>query len=377
MKKSQSHRDTVAEAMGVNPATLPPEPEAVPALNARQIREKKWLEQQAQAGQPATPSLEGPDTVLNAPRHFARKGIFSTMCNAPKPVLDFVLPGLTRGCLGLLISPGGLGKSFWTLEMAISMATGIDLVGLHLVGHTLKQGPVTYISLEDNMDTIHGRSQDFYDQNPLLWNQKAMDDGDNNLTIRELYRGDFDLYKDDDTQKSMGTLAEAMEELMAGQRLVIIDTLNQSHSGKESDNDDMGVVMGHLRKYASIHKCAVLVIHHTTKAATLNGQGGMAEASRGAGALVASARVVFAMEGMSEEMAKAYGLLDRDRWEYSKIGVAKINGGAKFEQWYKKHEGGVLHPLTMQLKDATPKRPANAKTKAKAKPAGQDLHFGV
>ena len=42
----------------------------------------------------------------------------SAFVEPPKP-LDFVLPGLPVGCVGALVSPGGVGKSMLALQLAM------------------------------------------------------------------------------------------------------------------------------------------------------------------------------------------------------------------------------------------------------------------
>ena len=45
------------------------------------------------------------------------------MGKQPEP-LDFVLPGFVRGTVGGLVSPGGLGKSYWALMAAVAFGAG-------------------------------------------------------------------------------------------------------------------------------------------------------------------------------------------------------------------------------------------------------------
>jgi hypothetical protein len=47
---------------------------------------------------------------------------------APEP-LDFVLPGFLAGTVGGLVSPGGVGKSTFALEICIAVACSVDVAG--------------------------------------------------------------------------------------------------------------------------------------------------------------------------------------------------------------------------------------------------------
>jgi RecA-family ATPase len=45
------------------------------------------------------------------------------------PPLDFVLPGFLAGTVGGLVSPGGVGKSTFALELCIAVACSVDAAG--------------------------------------------------------------------------------------------------------------------------------------------------------------------------------------------------------------------------------------------------------
>ncbi|XEV12946.1 AAA family ATPase [Vibrio alginolyticus] len=53
----------------------------------------------------------------------------SAVENEPKP-LDFVFPGFKSGAVGALVSPGGTGKTMLALQVAVTVATGADLLNL-------------------------------------------------------------------------------------------------------------------------------------------------------------------------------------------------------------------------------------------------------
>ena len=60
---------------------------------------------------------------------------------------DFVFPGLPAGKAAILSAPGGTGKSFFLLELGMSVAAGDPLIhGLVPDG----SGPVRYISFEED-----------------------------------------------------------------------------------------------------------------------------------------------------------------------------------------------------------------------------------
>ncbi|NCB64206.1 MAG: AAA family ATPase, partial [Clostridia bacterium] len=67
---------------------------------------------------------------------------------------DFVFPGLPAGKVAILSAPGGTGKSFFLLELGMSVAAGEPLIhGLTPNG----SGPVKYISFEEDGIDLHNR----------------------------------------------------------------------------------------------------------------------------------------------------------------------------------------------------------------------------
>jgi RecA-family ATPase len=70
--------------------------------------------------------------------------------------LDFILPGLLKGTPALLIAPGATGKSFWSLQAAISIACGTGIFGVTVE----RAGDVVYLSAEDPADIVKNRLRD-------------------------------------------------------------------------------------------------------------------------------------------------------------------------------------------------------------------------
>ncbi len=59
--------------------------------------------------------------------------------------MDFALPGLCAGTVGAIVSPGACGKSLLALQIAVSIATGIDLAGFESDVFRFKRGKVLYL----------------------------------------------------------------------------------------------------------------------------------------------------------------------------------------------------------------------------------------
>lgn len=285
---------------------------------------------------------------LTLPPDQAPRPVASAMLG-PKPIIDFVLPGLGAGEVGMLVAPGAAGKSFWALQAAISIATGIDLLQLGDMGFTLKTGKVLYLSMEDGQAVIQGRLHDIANTFEPLQKHSVLAAIDESLTIIPGTRGDFDLM----TMASNGIDLKACANT---RRLLILDTLSMSHTGDENKTSEMAAVVGNAQRLARSTGCAVLLLHHAAKSAVLNGQMDMQQAARGATALVDNIRCAFFMQSMTDDEAKAMSV--SDRFAYVRYGSTKLNHGSHVAPiWYQKQTGsGVLVATDLQVDTKTKKQ---------------------
>lgn len=268
--------------------------------------------------------------------------IISAFENEPQP-LDYVFAGFLSGTVGALVSPGGTGKSFWALEAAMAIACSVpggDLLALQ-PQHT---GKVIYFAAEDTepvlIHRLHAIGQ--------YLNPAARDAIAENLTIRPIFGKQLDLLK----KQHVDQVIEFCQDV----RLVIIDTLSRVHSGDENSNSDMSRLISILEHIADQTGAAILFLHHTTKSSARDGLLDQQQAARGASALIDNARWCGYVRKMTKEEARI--LSDRPDWRpigedrrgfFIQFGVSKQNYGAPVpEQWYQRHEGGVLRPVELE-----------------------------
>ena len=78
--------------------------------------------------------------------------------DTPYP-LDFVLPGFLAGSVGALVSPGGIGKTMFAMELAGAVASGYDILSFEKMvsGWKFKPSAVTYLSAEDGPEILVNR----------------------------------------------------------------------------------------------------------------------------------------------------------------------------------------------------------------------------
>lgn len=247
--------------------------------------------------------------------------------SAPPVVLDFVLPGFKRGTVGGLVSPGGLGKSYWALSVAMSMACeALDLTGL-----APKKGRVVILSAEDGEDVLTQRLQAMHPQLPEAADLSQFD-------LRSCVGRDIDIMS--------GDWFSSISSVAKDARLVILDTLSRFHTLDENSTSDMKKLVARLERLAVESGASVLYLHHTSKSAAMSGMATMQQAARGASVLVDNARWVSFLAGMTEAEARHFGVPANALAQYVRWNISKQNYGAALEdRWYRRGSGGILLPV--------------------------------
>lgn len=288
-----------------------------------------------------------------------QKGAGYFFDNEPLP-LDFVLPGLMRKSVGVLVAAGSTGKSFYAVQTCLSVCAGRDLFGLY-GGAEIAPGPVAYLALEDTLDVfwhrIHGIAGHLR-QNNSEEDFRAIRAAAENLHIHELYGRGYRPIEGDDLQPSahLRQSIEAVKE--QGARLVIVDTYSRFLAGhSEQDNAVAATIVAALEQMCQETNAAVLVLHHTNKVSQLGGGQGEQGAARGASALTDNARYQMNMWTMSKDIAEAHGVPDDERKAYVFAEATKANHlPPQGKRWLQRQRGGVLAGI-----DPLPEAPGNGR----------------
>jgi regulatory protein RepA len=268
--------------------------------------------------------------------------IMAAFTNEP-PELDFIWPGFLAGTVGALVAPGAVGKSFFALEAAMSVACGVpggDLVKL-APKHT---GRVLYLAGEDPAPAlirrIHAIGQHL--------KPSAREAIAENLTLEVVMGQGMDV---------MAPLPFArLIEQAEGARLIVLDTLSRIHRLDENSNGDMARLIAQMETVAVQTGAAVLFLHHVSKGSARDGQADQQQAARGASSLIDNARWCGYVAKMTRHEAERLcdctvddlPIGDR-RGYYVRFGISKQNYDVTpLEQWYWRHEGGVLLPVELQ-----------------------------
>jgi RecA-family ATPase len=259
--------------------------------------------------------------------------------NKPPQPIDFVLPALARKTVGVLSAPGSTGKSMFALMAAMAVAGGKEVANALGIETSLSE-PETALVLaaEDPEEILIHRIHAI--------GCRILGKDLSRLHVTPLAGVHVDIREDYDV---IGAYAKQLNP-----SLIIVDTLSCVLAGAaENDNAVMSKVITSLTDLAKQTESAVLILHHVSKDATLNGRARTAQAARGASAIVDNARFGASMNGMTDSEAQTfidedespeYTIADRNAAnQYICYVVNKHNYSAPPPQiWYRRGAGGIL-----------------------------------
>jgi hypothetical protein len=124
--------------------------------------------------------------------------------------------------------------------------------------------------------------------------------------------------------------------IAAGIGVIVVDPFAETFEGDENSNSEVKWAGMLWREVARRTGCALLLVHHTRKYAS--GMAGDADASRGGGALIGTARILGTLFTMTEDEAKVMNVPDEERGDYVRYDDAKANHSRKgLVRWFKKN----------------------------------------
>lgn len=166
------------------------------------------------------------------------------------PLKEELIPGILRVGHKMLVSgPSKAGKSFLLIDLAISMAEGVEWIGLKC-----KQGKVIYVNLELDGDSCFRRFQDIYKKRKLTPNNVK------NISIWNL-RG-----KSVPLDRLAPRLIRRFRE--QGYEAVIIDPIYKVLGDRDENNaGDMASFCNEFDRIATEMGVATIYCHHHSKGA--------------------------------------------------------------------------------------------------------------
>jgi hypothetical protein len=155
---------------------------------------------------------------------------------------DHVIP---RGSLSVLYGAPGSGKSFVALDLAFSIAAGVQWLG-----RTALAGGALYVAAE-GLGGLGQRVAAWKHARGFAGQQLGVGFVTNAVDMLEV--------------ANSARIIQATEHVRSPVRLVVIDTLARSMVGDENDTRDMGKFVAAADRIREATGAAVLVLHHTRK----------------------------------------------------------------------------------------------------------------
>ena len=258
------------------------------------------------------------------------------------PPLDFVLPGLPPGSLGLMVAPGATGKSTLALDFGISLALGRPIAGGLFTPSP--PGKVIVLAGEESERMLAERIRSL-----LTLDEQGMAVLYDHLILLPMAGNSCALLAD-------GRPTGLYDELVSighGARLVIVDPVRRLHGGDENNSADMTKFVVAMEGLAKLTGAALLGIHHANRASAADASS--QNAARGSSALVDGARWQINLSRMDEKTAESLQVSDAERPLYVAVDFAKTNYLAPRPRcWLKRQPGGRLMLTTLNPRKPNP-----------------------
>lgn len=206
--------------------------------------------------------------------------------------------GHAEKTVGLLVAPGGRGKSYCLCDLAISIATGTPWLGAFNVA---MPGPVVLALAEETTEEIRRRLYAVAVQRRMtaeeceLAYERIVPLG---LKGRRVSLGRVE----GTTVTATAMHADLVRRL--GERpyaAVLLDPMTRWVGGMESDNDLATQGIQLLEQIAEAAQATVIVAHHTAKWSRRDGEGSHGSSARGVSAITDGARWQAELQGKSED----------------------------------------------------------------------------
>lgn len=271
--------------------------------------------------------------LINADRAKATRFMTS-----PPPERQWLFKNvLPLGITGILVAPGGTGKSTFAIQMGVAVATGTRLADVWEVGEA---GAALLLMAEDDDSELHRRVCNVADQQGLTGG--ALD----NLYVASLVGRDVRLISQSrehgiehtDVVARLIATAKQIENL----KLIVIDPASRYRDGDENSAGDTTKFVQAIERIGQETGATVLLIHHTSKGAIMSGESSQG-AARGSSALTDGVRWQAQLATVTKNTNKVWKLPENDMRNHVVLSVTKANYSApQADLLLKRMNGGYL-----------------------------------
>ncbi|SEO38400.1 hypothetical protein SAMN05216404_11956 [Nitrosospira multiformis] len=219
---------------------------------------------------------------------------------------DCIIEKLLYADVGLLIAPGGTGKTTLILHMAIHIVLGIPLFGLRI----FKPGPVLIITAEDSREMLVARLRALADAMGL--NEAERTKVMQGVLLSDVSGQGFRVTEIRD--EVVRPAAEEVDALIQGCQtlrpvLVVIDPAVSFGVGESRVNDAEQGLIEAARRLKRMIGCCILYVHHSGKQ-NARDRAKDQYAGRGGSAFADGSRMVLVLQNVSPD--EWHAATDRD-----------------------------------------------------------------
>ena len=260
---------------------------------------------------------------------------------------DVIVENYLYADVGLLVAPGGVGKTTLVLYEAIHVALGLPLYGRAV----RRPGPVVIVSAEDSREQLIARAHALADGMRLTSKQCKQVHG--NLVIVYVDSHNFKLCMNDGTRITIPPDVDNVIEKVAPLKpsLMVFDPVVSFGAGESLINDaEHGLILA-ARRIRDALNCCVRLVHHTGKGNARKGS--MDQYSgRGGSALADGARMVATLRQMEPgEWQKKTGKELSDNAVGLQMALPKMSYTSAQGAIYIKREGFLFDHISGPEKD--------------------------
>lgn len=273
---------------------------------------------------------------------------FADLVGREYDAIDYVKPGFPVGVVGGLVAPGASSKTYFAIQDGLTIASG-------RASRTMPRGGVLYLPAEDPINQVGRRVKAI----AAAWglSGEEAEAAAANWRAWPLMGEAPDLVErlENDERPLVDAICDVCAKQFTGDkvRLIIFDTLRRFTFNDENDGGAMSRFLGCMELLCKRLQCSCMYLHHSSKAAALQGQLSTQQAARGSSVLSDNIRYQEYLSPMTQEEAEKLGKMGPDghahvpvggeRGLYVRWGVSKQNYGHPVpEVWYKRGQEGVL-----------------------------------
>lgn len=306
------------------------------------LRDEDWQPSQAS---PVDGEIKPVELLFNVNAYRAAR-----FFDANPPTLRWLLDDfLPAGIVGIVVAPGGTGKSWFFIQMASSVVTGLPLAGQWKVGLT---GSVILLSAEDGEEQLHRRFERLLNQPVFTTNSDLISQLRERLIVVPRVGEDNLLTATDPHTREVGMTLLVDRLIVTAQQihdlaLIIIDPASRFRGGDENSAEDTTRFVQALERLAQTTGATVLVAHHSNKGA-FNSTEQNQSASRGSSALTDGVRWQLNLMTFSEKEARRFGIPPEQRNFYVTAALTKSNYSPPHAPVIlRRGDGGYLHRVNL------------------------------